>query len=149
MNPDHTNSTSSTRHPCTSCSKKRVKCDRQAPCSRCLTHGQECRQPDAQRAPRKPRRAADDSVSRRVAHLEKSLLEMKTAVLNSHTKSAAVESSPTPEKRRESSLTGKLIVEDEKSLYLSGSSWANLTDEVLGNLTLWTAYSNEIRRYMI
>lgn len=119
-----------TRHPCTYCQRRKVKCDRLSPCTGCLTHGQECRQPEAQRAPRRARRVHNESVTQRVISLEKSLEHMKALAQSSEVKPLV---STPPQDDAESlseSSTGRLIVEEEKSRYLPGSSWANLADEV-------------------
>jgi hypothetical protein len=135
--PTSTASTSVTRHPCISCQRHKVKCDRRSPCSRCLTHGKECRQPDAQRAPRRPPRKSHDVLDR-VRQLEASLDEMRTllkrsAVAEQHsTAEAAVRHSNSVKEEPESLDTslGHLIIDDDRSRYVSTTSWANLTDEV-------------------
>ena len=133
MDTNPPSSTIATRHPYTSCQRRKVKCDRLSPvCTGCLTHGQECRQPAAaaQRAPRRPRRVNEYSVSQRVNQLEKSLEEMKMAVLARDVKLGAADAPATQVGSAKHGYTGRLIVEDEKSRYVSGSSWANLADVV-------------------
>lgn len=72
----------------------------------------------------------NESVTQRVISLEKSLEHMKALAQSSEVKPLV---STPPQDDAESlseSSTGRLIVEEEKSRYLPGSSWANLADEV-------------------
>jgi hypothetical protein len=128
--------TTESRHPCVSCQRRKVKCDRKSPCSRCLAYGQDCRQPETRRAPRRARRAVPSLVSEKLRQLEKSLDEVRAAVLSdkpeetsetAETAPVASEGQPQP---LENTL-GRLIIEDENSRYISSSSWANLADQVL------------------
>jgi len=121
--------TAATRHPCTSCQRRKVKCDRLLPCTGCLTHGQECQQPVAQRAPRRARRTRDDTVHQRMRQLEMSLEEIRDTVVRNETNPVAAGTIVVDGSLPEDSA-GKLILEDGKSRYVSGSSWENLTNEV-------------------
>lgn len=127
--------TTESRHPCVSCQRRKVKCDRKSPCSRCLATGQECRQPETRRAPRRARRAAPGLVSEKLRQLEKSLDEVRAAVLSGKPEEtgeaaeATLISSEGQSQSLDNSL-GRLIIEDENSYYISSSSWANLADQV-------------------
>jgi hypothetical protein len=129
-------SSSVSTHPCVACQRRKVKCDRKDPCTRCLKSGQECTQPEAHRAPRRPRRTEDATVLDRVRQLEKSLLQMRNIVAKSK---QAQDQTPKDigdlqhggeETKILEDSVGRLIVDDEKTRYISGSSWANLADEV-------------------
>jgi hypothetical protein len=128
--------TTGSRHPCVSCQRRKVKCDRKSPCSRCLAYGQDCRQPETRRAPRRARRAVPGLVSEKLHQLEKSLDEVRAAVLSGKPKetSETAETAPIASEGQSQPLEnslGRLIIEDENSRYISSSSWANLADQVL------------------
>jgi ABC-type molybdenum transport system ATPase subunit/photorepair protein PhrA len=128
--------TPESRHPCVSCQRRKVKCDRKSPCSRCLTTGQECRQPETRRAPRRARRAVRGLVSEKLRQLEKSLDEVRAAVLSGKSEEIdeTAETAPIASEGQSQSLDnslGRLIIESENSRYISSSSWANLADQVL------------------
>jgi hypothetical protein len=128
--------TAESRHPCVSCQRRKVKCDRKSPCSRCLATGQDCRQPETRRAPRRARRAVPGLVSEKLRQLEKSLDEVRAAVLNGKPEETGetAETAPIASEGQSQSLDnslGRLIFEDENSRYISSSSWANLADQVL------------------
>jgi hypothetical protein len=128
--------TTESRHPCVSCQRRKVKCDRKSPCSRCLATGQDCRQPETRRAPRRARRAVPGLVSEKLRQLEKSLDEVRAAVLSGKPEETGetAETTPIASEGQSQSLDnslGRLIIEDENSRYISSSSWANLADQVL------------------
>jgi hypothetical protein len=129
-------STTVLKHPCVTCQRRKVKCDRLDPCTRCLRTGQECTQPDAQRAPRRrARRTEDANVMDRLRQLENSLEQMRGLVAKSKQKSengGAVDSDTDQAKSLVDSL-GRVIIDDEKTHYIAGSSWTNLADQVAPN----------------
>ena len=133
-------------HPCTACSKRKVKCDRRSPCSRCLTTGRECEQPEARRTPRKPRKAPDGNVLDRIRQLENTLQEMRELLHHADASRADISrvaghgireghgnlqhsSSSGPSDTLNESFE-KLLVEENKTRYVSSSSWANIADQV-------------------
>lgn len=123
------------QHPCTVCQRRKVKCDRLSPCTNCLTHGYDCTKPESRRAPRKSRRKNDSSVLDRLRQLEDTLEKMRAQSalgIQQH-------DVPSPERMsgtgtRESAPKeedpGHLVIQDDQSRYVSGSSWANLAEKV-------------------
>ncbi|RDW59534.1 hypothetical protein BP6252_12621 [Coleophoma cylindrospora] len=136
MKPGAENSRGSlsvTRHPCTSCQRRKVRCDRRLPCTRCLTHGEECLQPDAQRAPRRSRQNQDSRIIERVRQLEASLGAVQGLVSQHYNVGREAQPLSSPSQPRLDQLDdshGRLVVDNERSRYISGSAWANLADEV-------------------
>jgi hypothetical protein len=121
------------KHPCVTCQRRKVKCDRRDPCTRCLKSGEECTQPEVHRAPRRPRRTDDANVLDRVRQLENSLEQMRTLIANGKRAQddgdGNSRNNPDETGILEDSV-GRLIIDDEKTRYISGSSWANLADQV-------------------
>lgn len=119
------------KHPCVTCQRRKVKCDRRDPCTRCLN----CKQPEAHRAPRRPQKR-EANVLNRVRQLEISLKRMQALVADGKraqdqkTKNAKGVHNSTDETRILEDSVGRLIIDDEKTRYISGSSWANLADQV-------------------
>ncbi|KAJ5777526.1 hypothetical protein N7520_000772 [Penicillium odoratum] len=121
---------------CFFCRSRKVKCDRQKPCANCLRAGLECVYPSGPgRAPKRPRRALDDRVLNRLAHLEMLVrrLDMEggqvPAVASENpTTSTAIESddgSSQVEQR-----LGRLVIDETRSCYVSNVLLAKLGDEV-------------------
>jgi hypothetical protein len=127
-------------HPCVACSRRKVKCDRKSPCTRCLTTGRDCEQPEVRRTPRRPRKPQDGTVLDRVRQLENTLEEMKALlghgdISNSDPPERAETQDPQAdtEVERPRSLDEsleRLVVEDEKTRFIGSTSWANITDQV-------------------
>lgn len=128
------------RHPCVTCQRRKVRCDRNNPCTRCLRSGQECKQPEAFRAPRRPPRKQQANVLDRVRQLEDSLEQVRHLVSHVPQVKAKsdevgggvevrVEEVEIKQEKVEDSL-GRLIIEEERSRYVSGSAWANLANQV-------------------
>lgn len=124
------------KHPCVLCQRRKVKCDRKDPCTRCLKSGQECTQPEAHRAPRRPRRTEDSDVLNRVRQLEKTLENMRKSAIKDESVQArkSEDAGDITQDGEENKILedsdGRLIVDDDKTRYISGSSWAYLADEV-------------------
>ncbi len=116
------------RHPCASCQRRRVKCDRLSPCTNCITHGQECKQPDSRRAPRKPRKPTNASVLERVRQLEHTLEHLKSQTQPTAQTPATSPETRSPEPKEDD--PGRLLIENNQSRYVSGSSWANVAEKV-------------------
>jgi len=138
-NTQPTNPINPSRHPCVTCQRRKVKCDRRSPCTRCLTYGHECAQPALQREPRRPARKSQDLVAR-VRQLEDALEEAREKLRVHETTNenvgaempVPVEASVEVKEEGESldSLLGHLIIGEDKSRYISTSSWANFAWEV-------------------
>ncbi|KAI0483303.1 fungal-specific transcription factor domain-containing protein [Xylariaceae sp. FL0804] len=63
---------------CTVCRQRKVKCDRQHPCSNCVRAGSECVYPSGPgRAPKRPRQGVDTKVLDRLAQLESTIRHLQ------------------------------------------------------------------------
>jgi hypothetical protein len=130
-------SPTASRHPCVTCQKRKVRCDRKNPCTRCLKSGQKCIQPEVFRPPRRPRRTQEANVLARVRQLEDSLEKMRSLVAHAPeetikedgNKAAEANLGDSKAEHLEDSL-GRLVIKEERSRYVSGSAWANLADQV-------------------
>jgi hypothetical protein len=125
------------RHPCVNCQRRKVKCDRLLPCTNCLTHGHQCTQLPSRRKPRNPRRDKVEkaNVLDRVRQLEETLDSMRaqfTPVVEELNVKDPDLVTDTVGKQLEikDDDPGRLVIQDDQSRYVSGSSWANLTERV-------------------
>ncbi|KAJ5124126.1 uncharacterized protein N7515_007951 [Penicillium bovifimosum] len=122
---------------CTVCHNRKVKCDRQDPCSNCSKVGVECiyRAPPPRRRKRDKETTGTESQGR-----EKSLKrspEVAKAASTTH-------NLPAGKNRRTKPLengSGRMILKDGKSIYLDNGLWTSVSDElpnaadVLGNVS--------------
>lgn len=132
------------RASCIDCQRRKVKCDRASPCGNCLKYGRECKQPDVHREPRRQRRARENAtiadLRERIRVFEKSLAELRRHIpagdipdnvklhFDSDPGTSGSEHSEVDSQLRDS--MGRLFMGDGKSRYISGSSWANLANDV-------------------
>ncbi|MCJ1381710.1 hypothetical protein MMC17_004821 [Xylographa soralifera] len=138
---------------CTTCRKRKVRCDKRHPCSNCHKAGIECIFPRPGRAPRRSKKPPDSELLARLRRLEgvvqslgkgadgEDLASDENQRLN-HDESEEplyeLGQPPGSKKRIEASDNstglekemGRLFVGDGKSRYVSNSFWANLTTEV-------------------
>ena len=84
-----------TARSCVTCRRRKVKCDKQVPCSNCIRAGSQCVFPAPGRAPRRPR-AGGKVVSEREAELLKRLRRLEGVVeeLSGQVEVEAVKQSP-------------------------------------------------------
>ncbi|CVK96752.1 related to bikaverin cluster-transcription factor [Fusarium mangiferae] len=135
---------------CTFCRQRKVKCDRQKPCSNCLRANNVCSYPAGRgRAAKKPTRTLDTRLVDRLQKLEniiKQLTSQVDATANALPSSNGTdgESVSTPSGTRNNpsgvdnsapdasidQQLGRLMIEDSKSYYVSNILWANLGNEV-------------------
>ena len=138
---------------CTTCRKRKVRCDKRHPCSNCHKAGIECIFPRPGRAPRRSKKPPDSELLARLRRLEGVVQSLgkgadgEDLVLdeNQRQKDDAPEEPlhelghpPGCEKRDRASENstglekemGRLFVGNGKSRYVSNSFWANLTTEV-------------------
>ncbi|KAL4922739.1 fungal-specific transcription factor domain-containing protein [Aspergillus aurantiobrunneus] len=143
---------------CVTCRRRKVRCDKRFPCSNCVKAGAECIFPPPGRAPRKAKRspAENTELMSRLRQLE-SIVE--AAIINTNTQSTPSppqqrsdrSSGDPPAQSRPSqdegeprcpmaaangqapSLEhefGRLVIEDNRSRYVSSRCWASLGDEI-------------------
>lgn len=139
-------------HPrsCTFCRQRKVKCDRQKPCSHCLRANNDCSYPAGRgRAAKKPARTLDTRLVDRLQKLENIIKQLNSevdATANAVPSGSGTdgESVSTPGGMRndppgvdnsapDASIDqqlGRLMIDDSKSYYVSNILWANLGNEV-------------------
>lgn len=128
------------RRSCELCRHRRVKCDRQQPCSNCVRAKADCVYPSGRgRAPKTSRRALDALLVDRLSHLEtlvRSLGDQPSSAshndpADSHSAPAASRNSGLldPSGSIEGQL-GRLMVNDSRSYYMSNVLWTSLVSEV-------------------
>ncbi|MCJ1438705.1 hypothetical protein MMC27_008095 [Xylographa pallens] len=155
------NSPTSGSHPtsavnprsCTTCRKRKVRCDKRHPCSNCHKAGIECIFPRPGRAPRRSKKPPDSELLARLRRLEGVVQSLGKGadgedLVSDENQRLKDEESEEPlyelglppgskkqDKGSDNSTglekeMGRLFVGDGKSRYVSNSFWANLTTEV-------------------
>ncbi|MCJ1389916.1 hypothetical protein MMC18_002773 [Xylographa bjoerkii] len=144
---------------CTTCRKRKVRCDKKHPCSNCHKAGIECIFPRPGRAPRRSKKPSDSELLARLRRLEGVVQslgkgadgeDLSPEVEETHENQQSLiddESEEPPhglglppgcvrrDKVSDSSTKlekdmGRLVIGGGKSRYVSNSFWANLTTEV-------------------
>ncbi|KAG7418380.1 Bikaverin cluster transcription factor bik5 [Fusarium oxysporum f. sp. rapae] len=136
---------------CGFCRQRKVKCDRQKPCSNCLRANNDCSYPVGRgRAAKKPTRTLDTRLVDRLQKLENIIKQLTSQVdarantlpSGSNTDREEIESSPSGMRNYPSGLDnaapdasidqqlGRLMIDDSKSYYVSNILWANLGNEI-------------------
>ncbi|KAK7940740.1 uncharacterized protein PG986_013127 [Apiospora aurea] len=130
---------------CQSCRARKIKCDRQQPCSNCARVDADCVYPSGRgRAPKRPRKVTDSYVADRLSHLEAVIRKLDS---RSHAR-GPVAGGSNPIKARISAASGlgqvqanadqpaderfsRLMVREQTSYYVNDNAlWGNLADEV-------------------
>jgi hypothetical protein len=123
---------------CLLCRSRKVKCDRQKPCTNCLRTGAECVYPSGPgRAPKRPRRPIDKRVLDRLADLEALVKRLETTEAGGQLAPRSPRETPVhsvTESEDQSSRIeqqfGRLVIDNTRSCYVSNILWASLGDEV-------------------
>ncbi|OJJ31303.1 hypothetical protein ASPWEDRAFT_62525 [Aspergillus wentii DTO 134E9] len=131
-NTDHSLSYTHPRS-CTVCRQRKVKCDRQRPCTNCIRNGADCLYPPGPgRAPKRPRRVADTRVLDRLSRMEKIVKQFQSQAEGSNNMNTVDES-----KDEKSSDTDKveqkfglLLIDEGRSCYVSNVLWASFGDAI-------------------
>lgn len=128
------------KRSCELCRHRRVKCDRQQPCSNCIRSKADCVYPSGRgRAPKTRRRALDSQLVDRLSHLETLLRRLKDhPAPGSHNEAAEFPFPPplTSGSNRVNSNPsiegqfGRLMIDESRSYYVSNVLWASLVSEV-------------------
>lgn len=135
---------------CVTCRRRKVKCDKNNPCSHCVRAKIDCVYPGPGRAPRKSRKPPDAELLERLRRLE-GVVSSLNAQVEEHEQEAVDR-----DKERRSSTSdqgcsrhspsvaadnsvdgletrfGRLVVEKGRSRYINSSFWASLNNEVRG-----------------
>ncbi|VTT56406.1 unnamed protein product [Fusarium fujikuroi] len=134
---------------CTFCRQRKVKCDRQKPCSNCIRANNDCSYPAGRgRAAKKSTQTLDAPLVDRLQKLEniiKQLTSQVDATANALPSSSGTDGesvstpggtrnnpsgvdNPAPDAAIDRQL-GRLMIDDSKSYYVSNILWANLGNE--------------------
>lgn len=126
---------------CTRCRARKIKCDRQKPCKGCVSTEAECVYPSGPgRAPKRPRKVVNQRVLDRLERLESVLKRMASDGRDHKASEASTQPKQKPDSLGleelevdSSSLdqqTGRLVINENRSVYVSNILWASLGDEV-------------------
>lgn len=135
---------------CVTCRRRKVRCDKNSPCSNCVKQGIECVFPGPGRAPRKPRKAPDSELLSRLRRLEgvvKSLglgehVEENSGISTNPPRAMSLvqdqvsqyssgDSPEPPEKRGPlDTQIGRLVINEGRSRYVTNQFWATMGDEI-------------------
>ena len=145
--PARSNSTSTSHlnpRSCVTCRRRKVRCNKENPCSNCTRAGIECIFPGPGRAPRKSRKPPDAELLARLKKLEGVVTSLgaqvdDNGVLQSDRKihGQTQPASESPESQagdaHRSSVDrhlGRLVINEDRSRYVSNQFWASMGDEV-------------------
>ncbi|KAJ5810484.1 C6 transcription factor [Penicillium pulvis] len=129
---------SSNKRSCFRCNQRKVGCDRNHPCGRCLESGVECKYPGNKRAPRKLRRPPISEILAHLKELEdevKYLRSKSTANQSTMSSQSSVNDASRLSKDSEQPQhsRGRLIVRGERSRYVDDEASVLIGDkEVCG-----------------
>lgn len=122
------NRSSSYNRSCIQCNRRKVRCDRNDPCGRCVKCGEPCVFPGPNRAPRKLRRPPISEVVARLRQLEEVERLRSGSPASDHGLPSSVSSCS--DVFRTDNHEGKLIVKEGKSRYVGDEASAVLGDKV-------------------
>ena len=132
---------------CTTCSRRKIRCNKREPCSNCSKANVDCYFPPPGRAPRKPQKQTEGNLHERLRRLERVIHTLSNSrsgasprTVNSGTAGAA-ESGAALQDAKEyrdkpadvdhiADRFGSLIVTEDASRYISPGIWTHLNDEV-------------------
>ncbi len=145
--PARSNSTSTSHlnpRSCVTCRRRKVRCNKENPCSNCTRAGIECVFPGPGRAPRKSRKPPDAELLARLKKLEGVVTSLGAQVDENGTLHTAHKTdgqthhaSDSPENQagegHRNSIDrhlGRLVINEDRSRYVSNQFWASMGDEV-------------------
>ena len=128
---------------CVTCRRRKVRCNKEEPCANCTKAGIECIFPAPGRAPRKSRRPPDTELLARLKRLEgvvQSLgvqpdgtpIENHRSVFSKERRLSQTGSDASSESNKRGSIDkpfGRLVINDDRSRYVSNSFWTGMGDE--------------------
>ncbi|KAL4908650.1 hypothetical protein BDW74DRAFT_166246 [Aspergillus multicolor] len=115
---------------CTLCRQRKVKCDRQQPCSNCTRADTQCVYPAGLgRAPKQPRKAVEARLVAQLSRLESVVKQMKNQSPNAMSSTMAQHSPDECSPGMEQQF-GRLVIDDVQSCYVSSAPWTQLGDEI-------------------
>ncbi|KAL4972411.1 fungal-specific transcription factor domain-containing protein [Aspergillus desertorum] len=115
---------------CTLCRQRKVKCDRQQPCSNCTRADTQCVfPPGLGRAPKRPRKAVEARLLAQLSRLEAVVKRMEQQSPDSTYSTAPHPPSDGGDSKIEQGL-GRLVIDEVQSCYVSSAQWSQLGDEI-------------------
>ena len=129
---------------CVTCRRRKVRCNKENPCANCTRAGIECVFPGPGRAPRKSRKPPDAELLARLKKLEGVVTSLGAQVddngvlhSNRKTEGSNQQTSESPESQPENGHRtsidrhlGRLVINEDRSRYVSNQFWASMGDEV-------------------
>ncbi|OJJ84645.1 uncharacterized protein ASPGLDRAFT_74065 [Aspergillus glaucus CBS 516.65] len=120
---------SSYNRSCTQCNRRKVRCDKNDPCGRCVKGGERCVFPEPKRAPRKLRRPPISEVVARLRQLEEEVEGLRSgSPAGDHDVSSSVSSRS--DALHTNNYEGRFIVKEGKSRYVGDEASAVLGDKI-------------------
>lgn len=150
-NPARSASTSSAKglnpRSCVTCRRRKVRCNKENPCSNCVRAGIDCIFPGPGRAPRRSRKPPDAELLARLKRLEGVVTSLGVEVGGDGSirdkpvpgspeqagKEDAVEREERMQQQKRQSIDkhlGRLVISDDRSRYVSNQFWASMGDEI-------------------
>ena len=132
-----------TSRSCVTCRRRKVRCNKEEPCSHCTRAGIECVFPGPGRAPRKSRKPPEAELLARLRRLEGVVQSLAVSTEDTGERpSLAQLERPSqgggddvymgrPEERNSiDTHLGRLVINEDRSRYVSNSFWTSMGDEV-------------------
>ncbi|CBF82140.1 putative C6 transcription factor [Aspergillus nidulans FGSC A4] len=115
---------------CTLCRQRKVKCDRQQPCSNCTKAKTQCVfPPGLGRAPKRPRKAVEARLLAQLSRLESVVKRMEQQSQDATSRAASQPLSDGRDSKIDQK-SGRLVIDEMHSCYVSSLPWSQLGDEI-------------------
>ena len=137
------------QHPlsCTHCRQRKIKCDKNYPCSPCSRSNLKCVFPERARHPKKKSatsKATNDELMRRLSRMEELIEKMKVEGKDVTGKKLVEEPSPSPDtslsrrtsEARSPGSSGQDPAEDGMNRFIGSYFWRSLSSEVGANILM-------------
>ena len=137
------------QHPlsCTHCRQRKIKCDKNYPCSPCSRSNLKCVFPERARHPKKKSatsKATNDELMRRLSRMEELIEKMKVEGKDVTGKKLVQEPSPSPDtsrsrhtsEARSPGSSGQDPAEDGMNRFIGSYFWRSLSSEVGANMPM-------------
>ncbi|KAL4944362.1 hypothetical protein BDV06DRAFT_210363 [Aspergillus oleicola] len=107
---------------CVRCNQRKVGCDKNLPCGRCLRAGAECVRPQGKRAPRRFNRAPISEIRSHLVELEREVEKLRSASSNDQQSGSGTNTTGTPK--------GRLMVSGGRTWYVGDEASVVLADKI-------------------
>jgi hypothetical protein len=124
---------------CTTCSRRKIRCNKREPCSNCCKANVDCSFPPPGRAPRKPPKQTEGNLHERLRRLERVIQTLSNSrpagerLKTTDPDTASADGMGKPGRSDIDDIAnrfGSLIVTEDSSRYVSPGLWNHLNDEV-------------------